>query len=70
MFGVLLYHIKTIAQGLCARDAPALLLAIYQVVTGSCVFINQAKQVTVSNKFICLIILLLKIKFAFVVVRY
>ena len=52
MFGILLDHIKTIVQGLNARDAPALLLAIYQVVTGSCVFINQARQVTVSNKFI------------------
>ena len=50
MFSVLLYHLQMIVQGLNARDAPVLLLAIYQVVTGSCVFTNQAKEVTVSNK--------------------
>ena len=52
---------QMIVQGLNPRDAPVLLLAIYQVVTGSCVFTNKTKKVTVSNKFICLI------KFAFVV---
>ena len=67
MFGVLLDHLQMIVQGLNARDAPVLLLGIYQVVTGSCVFTNKAKEVTVSNKFICFIVLLLKIKFAFVV---
>ena len=50
MFGVLLDHLQMIVQGLNVRDAPVLLLAIYQVVTGSCVFTNQAKEVTVSNK--------------------
>ena len=51
MSNVLLYHFQMMVQGLNARDAPVLLLGIYQVVTGSCVFTNKAKEVTVSNKF-------------------
>ena len=51
MFNVLLCHFQMMVQGLNARDAPVLLLGIYQVVTGSCIFMNQAKEVTVSNKF-------------------
>ena len=35
-------------QRLSAKDAPALMLGIYQVITGSCVFTDQSKKVTVS----------------------